>query len=85
MALMSGTLVRHAESGLAVATGNEVTPIVWPFGYTARIEIDRAVLVDESGRTVAREGDEIATGGGFAADDAFFTACGGVTVTKSGS
>jgi hypothetical protein len=76
MALASGRLVADARSGLGLAdTTGEVTPVIWPFGYSARREASGVVLLDETGRAVAREGDHIEMGGGFGADA--FAACAG--------
>ena len=75
-ALLSGRLVRDAETGLAVAgpTG-EITRILWPFGFSARYEADRISLLNEAGGTVAAEGDSVEMGGGFG--NRFWTACAG--------
>lgn len=81
-ALITGKLTRHAGTGLAV-TGpdGKQTPVEWPFGYSAHIEDGVAVLVDEKGNAVAREGDQIQMGGGFG--NVMWHACGGVTVAGS--
>jgi hypothetical protein len=82
MALMTGTLVEDPRSGLGVEdVAGAVTPVVWPFGYTARNEVGRLALVDEAGRVVAHEGDEIMVGGGFGTD--VFHACGQVSIVVS--
>ena len=79
MALLTGTLVEEPRSGLGVDDGSELlTAVVWPFGYTARNDVGRIALVDETGRVVAHAGDEIALGGGFGAEA--FHACGQVSV-----
>ena len=84
MALMTGTLARNAETGLGVAGPDaQSVGVEWPFGYAAGNELGKLVLVDASGRVLAREGDEISLGGGLGADDVFI-ACGGVTVVKPG-
>jgi hypothetical protein len=58
-ALIGGTLVRHAPSGLGIASDDgQATPFEWPFGYTVRDEAGRLALVDETSRVVARERDE---------------------------
>ena len=70
------TLAKNPQSvlGLIGADGT-MTPVVWPFGYTARNELGRLVLLDAAGNAVAREGDEVALGGGT--DEKFWYACGG--------
>lgn len=81
-ALIGGTLARNAQSGLGIISADgRATAIEWPFGYGAWIELGRVVLGDETGKTVAREGDEITVGGGFGKQ--FWFACGPVTVTKA--
>jgi hypothetical protein len=78
-ALIGGTLVRHAASGLGIASDDgPVTTVEWPFGYTARDEAGRIALLDEGGRVVAHVGDEILVGGGFGTD--VWYACGPVSV-----
>ena len=75
MALLGGTLVEDPRSGLAVSDGQgNVTPVEWPFGYTARNELSTIVLVDERGQAVAREGDQVQLGGGLGNE--FWHACG---------
>jgi hypothetical protein len=79
-ALASGRLVASARSGLAlVDTTGELTEVLWPFGFTARREATRIVLLDSEGpdaTILAREGDFIQVGGGTGADG-FFKACPG--------
>lgn len=66
MALLSGTLVEDPRSGLAVSDGQgNITPVEWPYGYSARNELSTIVLVDERGQAVAREGDQVQLGGGL--------------------
>ena len=75
-ALLTGRLVRDAETGLAVAgpTG-EITRVIWPFGFSARYEADRIWLVNEAGGIVASEGESVEMGGGFGTR--FWSACAG--------
>lgn len=83
-ALLGGTLAINNQSGLGVTSpGGETMAVEWPFGYTARNEGGRAVLLDETGKVVAKVGDEITVGGGFGTQ--FWHACGPVTVTKAAS
>jgi hypothetical protein len=83
-ALMGGKLAKHAQSGLGISSADgSQSPVEWPFRYSARVEFGRVILLDENGRIVAREGDEITVGGGFG--NQFWHACAPVTVTKAGS
>ena len=88
-ALMQGTLARQAQTGLGIADPNGIVlPVQWPFGYSARMELSKIVLVDEKGSVVAREGDEIQVGGGMGAGpapNAVWFACGPVTVSRPGA
>lgn len=88
-ALMHGTLTKHEATGLGIADRNGVVlPVEWPFGYSARMEVSKIVLVDEKGFVVAREGDFIQVGGGMGtgpAPNAVWFACGPVTVTRAAS
>lgn len=82
-ALLVGTLARHPFTWLGITSADgQSTPVEWPFGYTARGEGGRIVLVDESGIVVAREGDEILVGGGFGTN--LWHACGSVSVAVPG-
>lgn len=83
-ALMGGKLAEHAQSGLGITSADGTQSAVeWPFRYSARVEFGRVILLDETGKVVAREGDEITVGGGFG--NQFWHACAPVTVTKAGS
>lgn len=65
-ALAEGVLVADVRSGLALrATTGEVTPVLWPNGFAARRQGATLVLLDPTGRIVAREGETIRTGGGL--------------------
>ena len=82
MALMAGTLVEDPRSGLAVedVTG-AVTPVIWPFGYSARPDLGGMALVDANGAVIAHVGEAIEVGGGLGRD--FWVACGfGITNVK---
>jgi hypothetical protein len=76
-ALARGTLVPDPRSGLALATPTgERIPVMWPFGYSARL-VDAVIeLVDSSGNFVAREGDTVEMGGGFGANGLFYACTG---------
>ena len=82
-ALLGGTLARNAQSGLGVNNEGEQMAVEWPFRYSARLEGGRMALLDETGKVVAREGDEITVGGGFG--NQFWHACAPVTVTRAAS
>jgi hypothetical protein len=85
LALTSGTLARHPETGLGIA-GPEgtVQAVEWPFGYSAWTEVSQTVLVDETGKVIAREGDQIEVGGGLGNGEQLWHACGGVQVVAPG-
>jgi hypothetical protein len=82
-ALIGGTLARSAASGLGITSADgKHTPVEWPFRYTAREDGGRVSLLDETGKVVAREGDEITIGGGFG--NQLWHSCAPVTVTRAG-
>ena len=83
-ALTSGRLVADARTGLALsdATG-KVTPVLWPFGFSARSGLSGLELVDERGKVVAREGDFVEITGGFGADETWRACPGSVTVVPA--
>jgi len=81
-ALMVGSLERTPLSGLGIATAEGMTAVEWPFGSSARIVDGSVVLLDRSGKVVAREHDRVHVGGGQGAEGAWF-ACGDVTVESS--
>jgi hypothetical protein len=84
LALMSGSLERHPQTGLGIGTSEpEIMAVVWPFGYTARMDLATFVLVDEKGQIVAREHDRVNVGGGMGDEQGpnpMWHACGPVTV-----
>ena len=86
LALTSGSLERHPQTGLGIANGDGVLAVEWPFGYTARTDVNLLQLVDERGQVVAREHDRVNVGGSMA-DDAgpnpVWRACGPVTVESN--
>jgi len=87
-ALISGRLVQHPASGLGIGiAGSPALPVEWPFNWSARVEAGRVVLLDDTGKIAAREGDEVQMGGGQGALpglNAIWFTCGPVTVTKAG-
>ena len=82
-ALAMGTLVPDTRSGLGYAGPDGVAkPVMWPFGYTARL-VDNAIeLYDASGAFVAREGDQIQMGGGSGANNLFYACEGSVEIAN---
>jgi hypothetical protein len=77
MAAVGGVLAYDTTYGLGLKNGNggRVVVVVWPNGYSARREQDGVVvLIDPSGRTVAREGDRIAAAGALG-DTAVYVEC----------
>lgn len=50
---------------LVLAEGDATTPIVWPKGYTAALEVPGAVVRGPDGKLVAIAGMRIQAGGGF--------------------
>lgn len=82
-ALLAGSLERQAETGLGIGASDlVVTPVQWPFGYSARKDLQGIVLVDQTGRIVAREHDRVEVGGGLGNGNLWF-ACGGVKVVSN--
>ena len=80
-ALLEGTLVAHPEAGLAVQ-GDPLFPpsvVVWPHGWVAADVSGERLLLDGSGRTVARVGMTISAGGGFYPPNDAFHPCGEIT------
>ena len=76
-ALATGTLVPNLQSGLGLQSPDgQLTPVMWPFGYSALYADDVLQLVEESGNVVAVEGNVISMGGGFGAGN-LFHACPG--------
>ena len=85
LALIAGSLEKHPQTGLGIGTGGEqVTPVQWPFGYSARMDLSGVVLVDETGKVIAKEHDRVEAGGGSGAEGVWI-ACGPVsTVSNEG-
>lgn len=82
-ALLAGSLERQAQTGLGVGSSDlVVTPVQWPFGYSARKDGQGIVLVDQAGKVVAREHDRVEVGGGLGNGNLWF-ACGGVKVVSN--
>lgn len=80
-ALAQGTLVPDPRTGLALATSDgQRMPVMWPFGYSARLVDAQIELLDGSGALVAREGDTVQMGGGSGQNGLFFACAEGITV-----
>ena len=77
-ALISGTLVQDAQSGVGLRDDQGlVRQVVWPNGYSARNDGGRLALIDQNGEVVAHEGDRVSIGGGEIDDKRTWLACGG--------
>lgn len=65
-ALLQGMLVADPRWGMAVADRFEgrVKKVLWPYGWAARSEGGRRVLLNEARQVVGGEGDLIQFGGG---------------------
>jgi hypothetical protein len=68
-------LVADPSFGLALQNAGYRNGAIWPHGYSARRESGVVVLIDPSGRVVAREGDRILASGGSGPDDAVNVEC----------
>jgi len=82
-ARVGGVLVADASYGLAFRRDGGTRGVVWPNGYSASRGKDGVVvLIDPSGRVVAREGDTISSAGYGDDSDVSFP-CGDFEVTAS--
>ena len=82
LARIGGVLVVDPEVGVGLRAANGgVQRVVWPHGYSARRDLAGLALVDADGRTVAREGNEIATAG-YTREDGVAYPCGPVEVIR---
>lgn len=75
-ALLAGELVASAQSGLAIRTEDQVTEVLWPFGYSAARDVSGLVLRDDTGKIVGHEGQRVQMSGGLGANNVW-TACAG--------
>ena len=80
-ALAIGTLVASNKSGLALqAPDGTLSEMLWPFGYSARRDAMGLALLDNTGKVVAREGDDVQMGGGSDGNGIFEVCAGSVSV-----
>jgi hypothetical protein len=64
LSLLTGTLVRHPQLGIAVAGPHGPQVVIWPNGFYARLTEDGAALLDADSRVVAHTGDAVRAAGG---------------------
>ncbi|MFI8102791.1 hypothetical protein [Streptomyces sp. NPDC086023] len=66
LGLLPGTLVVTDRNCVAVKaeTGGRIVALNWGYGWTVRVEGDKAVVYDARGKVFAREGDKVSLGGG---------------------
>jgi hypothetical protein len=82
-ARVGGVLVADPSYGLAFKRNDGTRGVVWPNGYSAsRGQDGVVVLIDPSGRVVAREGDTISSAGSWGDSDVGLP-CGDLEVTAS--
>lgn len=80
-ALMEGTLVASAGSGIGVRDPNGLThAVIWPFGHSGRVDAAGLHLVDPAGVIVATVGDTVQVGGGEIGGAGTWVACTGISV-----
>ena len=80
-ALITGTLVRNPTSGVALRDEQGlVRQVVWRYGYGARDNGGRLVVLDASGAVVAHEGDRVSIGGGEIDNKGTWSGCGDTTI-----
>lgn len=80
-ALLGPVTLLLAEDGVSTVglpEGAVAVPLRWPDGYGLMPGPGGAEVVNERGDAVARIGERVFLGGGFAADDAEFQVCGDV-------
>jgi hypothetical protein len=75
-ALLAGELIASTQSGLAIRDADQVTEVLWPFGYSARRETTGLVLRDDTGKVVGHEGQRVQMSGGLGANNVWI-ACAG--------
>jgi len=83
-ARVSGVLAADPNYGLGYKHSGDVQGVIWPQGYSARRESGVVVLIDPTGRIVAREGDRIVSSGSYDENDVALP-CGDLEVTPGGT
>jgi hypothetical protein len=83
-ALLAGELVASSQSGLAVRTADQVTEVLWPFGYSASRETGGLVLRDETGTVIAHEGHRVEMTGGLGGQGAWKACAGTIREVSNG-
>jgi hypothetical protein len=79
--LIRGTLVADERWGIALrGEGNFTREVIWPHGFTARLEAGRVAVIHGNGSVVAREGDVVEIAGGETTSDGPWLECGGIRV-----
>jgi spore germination protein GerM len=63
-ALGGGQVAVDHAGCVHLVSGNHITDVVWPAGYTAEYEDGRVVIRNPDGQVVLLEGDEFRAGGG---------------------
>jgi hypothetical protein len=61
-----------------------VQGVVWPYGYSARRESGVVLLIDASGRILARQGDRIRSSGSYGENNVALP-CGDLQVRTAGN
>ena len=85
LALLEGTLVAAAEDLRVHADTGPTFVVHWPEGMNVVRTEEGLALFGFLGHVIAREGDWVSMGGGYAPGDAFFTPCGEIDVTDGPS
>ena len=80
-ALLSGQLVEIDGALTVKAPNGEMIAVDWS-NYSLRREGEDLVVTDVWGTVLAREGDDVALGGGFLPNDVAFKVCGQVKVVS---
>lgn len=83
-ALAMGQLVRDDRYGIGLQTGQSSYTVIWPHGYSGRVDGGRLALVDSTGRVLAHVGDVVQMGGGGLQAGNAWHACGDVEVVEGG-
>lgn len=73
--VIEGALVAQ-EHGTAIQAGPNLTPIIWPRGYTFQHSGGPWDIRNERGNTIARTGELVRLSGGFITGDDHWTTCG---------